>query len=285
MCECCRGNIPIPEALNARSNGGIALGLAVAIRPSAMLQSRLGFGERGTGMKAVAQNIRTEIDLPKVLGDATVFRRLAPSVLTSLAAAARIERFEERTLLVQRDTQPQFIRYIIEGRADPSTSTEQGRESRLPAHQRGDWVTWGGCLLDGVVPHDLWAGAASVMLAFPNSLVRQAVCASPEALLDVVRLLGESQRALMGWYFALTLVSDERRLARLLFHLKDRDDPVGNDAGSVKITQEEIGHLGLGSRQHIARQLKKLEERGLIETSYGRILIRSVVGLRDLAFG
>ena len=140
-------------------------------------------------------------------------------------------------------------------------------------------------MLDGTIPHDLWAGASSVMLALPISFVRAAVCKNPEALLDVVLLLGESQRALMGWYFAVTLVSDERRLARLLFHLMDRDGAVGSDAATVKITQEEIGHLGLGSRQHIARLLTKLEEKGLIETSYGKIHIRAVAGLRDLGFG
>ena len=243
-------------------------------------------GDPSADEAAVVQDISSnQIDVPKILGEATVFRRLAPGVLAEMAAATRIEHFTDRSLLVQRDTKPQFIRYILEGRADPSTSTPEGRESRLPAHRRGDWVTWGGCLLDGAIPHDLWASASSVMLAIPNSIVRAAVSASPEALLDVVRLLGESQRALMSWHFAVTLVPDERRLARLLFHLRDPDVSAESDAAIVKITQEEIGHLGLGSRQHIARQLKKLEEKGLIEASYGQIAIRSVVGLRDLGFG
>lgn len=240
--------------------------------------------ERRANPAVAKSTSKIQIDPLKILGEATVFRRLAPDTLAEMAAVARVERYEDRALLVQRDTHPQFIRYIVEGRADPSTSTLDGRESRLPAHRRGDWVTWGGCLLDSAIPHDLWAGASSVMLAFPASVVRAAVCASPEALLDVVRLLGESQRALMGWYFALTLASDERRLARLLFHLRDRGGAADCDAATVKITQEEIGHLGLGSRQHIARQLKKLEEKGLIETSYGQVSIRSVAGLHDLGF-
>jgi CRP-like cAMP-binding protein len=226
-----------------------------------------------------------QIDPLTILQEATVFRRLPSEVLVDMAAMARIERFPDRALIVQRDTHPKHIRYIIEGRVDSTVSTPEGREAWLPAHRRGDWVTWGGCMLDGVIPHDLWAGASSVMLALPIAFVRAAVCASPEALLDIVLLLGESQRALMSWHFAVTLVSDERRLARLLFHMMDRDGAVGSNAATVKITQEEIGNLGLGSRQHIARLLTKLEKKGLIETSYGKIHIRAVAGLRELGFG
>ena len=213
-----------------------------------------------------------------------VFRHLPPARLRAIAAAARVERYRERTLLVQRGASPEYIRYVAEGGVELIQTTSDGREAKLPPHRPGDWATWAGCLVDGPLPHDQWSAPSSVFVAFPKSIVRAEVADNPKALLEAVEIIGRSLRALMGWHFAVSLATDEQRLCQLLFHLGERSRQGGAEQSTATVTQEQIAQLGLGSRQRVARMLRKLEERGLIDMHYGYVAIRSLVRLREYGF-
>ena len=140
-------------------------------------------------------------------------------------------------------------------------------------------------MIDAPLPHDLWSSPSSLFVAFPKTLVRAAVNSNPDALIDAVDIIGRSLRALMGWHFAVTLASDEQRLAQLLVHLGERNCEAHADRSTAAITHEQIAQLGLGSRQRVARLLKELERRGLIEKRYGSVSIRSLSRLREFGVG
>jgi CRP-like cAMP-binding protein len=112
--------------------------------------------------------------------------------------------------------------------------------------------------------------------------VRSEVTRYPDALLKVIEHISEVNRFLIGWALGATLQSPERRLAYMLAVLSRRTSRI---AGSrqASITQEQIGGLGFGSRQRVARLLQSLEQRGLVETSYGSVFVPSWEGLNAFA--
>ncbi|MDE2364127.1 MAG: Crp/Fnr family transcriptional regulator [Hyphomicrobiales bacterium] len=219
-----------------------------------------------------------EPDPLAILRAAHVFRHLSDAARRSLAATVRVERCPSRTLLVSRTSPPQHLRYVAAGAVEPSLSSPSGREARLPPTRVGEWATWVSCFVDAQWAHDLWSAPGSVFVAFPIPSVRAAVGKNPDALLDVIELIGLRTRALVAWNLASNLASDEQRLARLILHFAPRTDDRSTQA---EVTQEHLGQFGFGSRQRVSRLMKNLEARGLIEVRYRRITIGSVDKLRD----
>jgi CRP-like cAMP-binding protein len=219
-----------------------------------------------------------------ILQDAKVFRLLPTEVLRDIAATARIERYKERKLLVQRGATPEHIRYVVAGGVEYIQTTTDGREAKVPPHRAGEWASWIGCLTDDPLPHDQWSAPGSLYVTFPKAVVLPAVSGYPKALLEAIDLIAKSLRALMGWHFAVSLATDEQRLGQLLFHLGERSRLEGKETSEVAVTHEQMAHLGLGSRQHVAKLLRKLEERGLVAVRYGKVSIRSLTKLRVFAF-
>lgn len=225
-----------------------------------------------------------EADPLAVLRANKVFRHLPLDALRQLAARGRVEHFHERTLLVRREETPQQLRYILTGGLGTSLSTRDGKEASLPPHRPGEWATWPGCFLDAPLAHDLWCMPRSRFIAFPKSAVRAAIAGSPEAAMEVIGVISRSLRFLTAWSLATGLVSDEQRLARLLFHIADNNDEKSAGEAAVLLTHEQIGQLGFGSRQHAARLLGVLQAKGLVELHYSSIRIHSRNALREFAF-
>ena len=209
-----------------------------------------------------------EIEPLAILKRARVFKHLRQAALHEVAASARIERYKKRSLLVQRGTAPEHLRYVIEGGIEHVLTTPGGREMKI----------------EQPLLHDQWSAPSSVLLAFPVAVVRSAVSDNPSALLDALAIIGMSLRAMMAWHLAVASVTDEQRLGQLLFHLGERNRQGDSDVTTAHVTQEQMAQLGLGSRQRVARLMRKLEEAGLIETSYRTVSIRSLSALRAFSF-
>ena len=225
-----------------------------------------------------------DIEPLAILMRARIFRHLRQTALHEVAASARIERYKKRSLLVQRGVAPEHIRYVVEGGIEFVLTTPGGREAKIPPLRPGDWAAWPACFIDQPPLHDLWSAPSSVLLAFPVGVVRSAVSDNPTALLEALALISTSLRSLMAWHLAVSSVTDEQRLGQLLFHLGERNRQEGEDKTTAHVTQEQMAQLGLGSRQRVARLMRKLEAAGLIETSYRAVSIRSLSALRTFSF-
>jgi len=226
---------------------------------------------------------RKAVDPLSILKASKVLRRLPPKVLRDLASKARFERFDERTLLVQRREAPKQLRFIIAGGIYLSLTTPNGRETRLPPHGAGDWAPWPACFLDDPLPYDSWCLPSSIFLVVPVSKVRAAISKCPEAAMESAAELSKALRALILWTFLADLASDEQRIAQLLFYAARRERD-GEEHTGASMTQAEISQLGFGTRQYVSRLLKALEIKGLITRHYGLIRVVSLPALREFAF-
>lgn len=220
-------------------------------------------------------------DILSILRNCAVFASLDEARLRELAGAARMEAFANRTLLVANRTIPDVVRFVVRGRVDLTLNTEDGRAASLPVGP-GRWATWLGCFHPVAIEHEMWSAPDSLYVAFPAALVRRAVENNPQALKVVIRLIGDTTRLLIGWALASTLFTPEKRVAYALLAI---GEGLAKSGAAIRITQEQIGQMGLGTRQRVSRILHGLAERGLVEVRYGSVTVPAPDRLAAFIFG
>ena len=216
-----------------------------------------------------------------VLEKCAVFKAVPAPSLVKLAGLARTEVFENRTLLVANRARPEHLRHVAAGRIDLSLTNAEGQTASLPVGA-GRWATWLGCFHPEPIEHEIWAAPGTRALAFPAREVRQTVSEHPQALMTVIGLIGDTTRLLIGWALASTLFSPQQRLAYMLLSMGGSRNAEGE---AMRITQEQIGQMGLGTRQRVSRILHELAGLGLVSVDYGRVSIPSPDRLSDFVFG
>ncbi len=219
------------------------------------------------------------IDPLDALRAAAPFARVPKAALERLAKHARTERFVRRTLLSPAGGRLDHLRWVRAGAVEVSLVSKDGRMSSLSPIGRGGWATWLGCFHEARMPHDLWAAAQSVCVAFPCREVRALADIYPGIYHEVIQEIGGRMRALMTWTLESNALDAERALARLVLALCRAGGGANDGPTYLDATQEQIAHLGFGSRQRVSRKLHALEARQLIALRYGRI---SVPSLRKL---
>ena len=246
------------------------------------IRARTGEGPRQMDRLATG----SESDPLAILTASKVFQHLPFDVLRKLASESRAEHFCTRTLVVSRGVVPQHLRYIIAGGLGISRTRPDGKEASLPHICAGEWASWPACFLDTPMSYDLWCLPLSTFLTFPKVSMRTAIGNNCRAAMEVSHNICRSMRSLIEWSLSASLVPEELRLAQLLFHVSD----VGTDHSNTKseastpLTKEQIGKLGFGTRQHVAKLLGALEARGLVVQRYGKVGICSRSALSKFAF-
>lgn len=170
--------------------------------------------------------------------------------------------------------------YVASGSVDLTLTSAEGGVARLPITP-GYWATWAGCFGSEPLQFDFWSSRSATLIAFPRDEVLQAFSRAPAALLQVIEFLSENVTVFNAWILSTTILSAEQRLAYLLLVLSARAKAAGSEA--LEVTQEQLGMLGIGTRQRVSRLLGGLAKRGLIRLDNGRIVIVSRTRLEELA--
>ena len=224
-----------------------------------------------------------DYDPLNILKGSEIFRLLPEAIVRDLASAGRVERYEQRTLLVSKGQRPGCLRYIVDGSLELLLSTTDGRVSSLPVAS-GNWANWVACLGDTALPYELWSSKSSVCMAYPRQQVYSAISKHPEALLKLIELIGERLHLLVRWTLYATLHSPEQRLGHLLLIVSGAQSSTSSPCREAAMTQEQIGQIGFGSRQRVARLLRNLEAKGLVQMSYGSVSVPSWERLNRFVF-
>jgi CRP-like cAMP-binding protein len=226
--------------------------------------------------------IRSPDPLAAVQG-AYVFAVLPPDAQAGLARLAREEVYPEESLLVRLGETPDRLWFVCEGGVQLGMYRRDGEAMLLSPIVAGGWATWIACFIPGPLPHDLWTMPSTRLLGFPVDAVRHLAEAYPEIYPRVIERIGDRVRDLIRWSFAGGLAEPKRRLAVLLAQICREHRPGQDGPHEIPLTLERIGRMGFGSRQLVARSLTVLEAEGIVERSYGRILVRSLRALDEYA--
>lgn len=219
------------------------------------------------------------VDAAAALGSASVFSTLEDAEIGALAGLARREVFRKRTLVAPAGAMCERLRFIEAGSIEVQLMNADGRQRTLAPIGVGGWATWLGCFHNAPLPHDLWATAGTQCLAFPRSAILDLAQTRPTLYRDALQLVGERMRDLMTLMLSSNAMGDELALAGVLLSTVRTRTPAAGEALAIDLTQEELGQMGFGSRQRVARLLKRLEAADLIAARYGRI---EVVDLNKL---
>ena len=158
--------------------------------------------------------------------------------------------------------------YIVhKGQVRVYKLSAEGREQVLRNFKDGQSFNEVAVFDGGPNPAHADATTPSTLWIIPRSLIFEFVRTKPEMAIAIIQNLGGQLRHMVGLVEDLSLRHISARLARLLL------ETAGGGPDAPKLTQQEMA-TQLGTvREMVARSLKQLESRGLVEIRKGRIVI------------
>jgi CRP/FNR family cyclic AMP-dependent transcriptional regulator len=193
------------------------------------------------------------------------------------AAAAQVRTVPSGQIITrQGDIASEFLR-VLEGAVRLSSLRPDGREVIYMVLGPGDCFGSGSVIDREPIAHTAQARGdvllQSLSLAAFNQL-RATVHEFDDALL---RFICRQMRVLSSYVENAALDDLLRRVARRLVEVAR---PAAGGGSAVHLSQAELALMCGGSRQATNRALKQFEDEGLIQLSYGSIILRDLFRLR-----
>ncbi len=212
------------------------------------------------------------------------FGELPEDALDALARIARYRRFLNGELIAARGTPPEGLAVVIRGAIRSATLSSDGHEVVFSLIQPG--YVWGlVAAIDGLGSvHDTRAHNRTEVLLVPRIAFLEVLDARPALYGHFARLLCYRLRKAYSAVDEFALVPLRQRLARQLCTLAlatpgSKTEP---DGASLRLTQAEIAVMLSAARPSVNRELKRLQEEGLVELGYRGVTIRHYARLRDI---
>ncbi len=221
----------------------------------------------------------------EVLLNSEWFRPLPEETVAQLAAMMTRRRLADGALLYAKGDAPDGLYCVLKGRIRNSTTSSDGRELLLMQFEPG---TWFGeiSMFDGLGrTHDGRAVGETDILILPRDRFLDLLAQQPDLYPHFMKMLCRKLRLAFAYIEDVQFEPLSVRLARRLLDLvalygKATDDGTQID---IHLPQDDLGRSLGASRQGISKELKNLEARGWITLNYGRLLIRDLEALRQIA--
>lgn len=197
------------------------------------------------------------------------------SLWQPLAQGKRPRVYAPGQMIYLQGEQPQEFFYLLSGTARSFLSSPEGEERVLALH-RGGSLMGEASFFDGC-PRVSSAVAVSECRAVAVTWtgLERALEQHPQLAIPMMRYLANTVGQLSRQVNDLSFQGTEARLAVQL--LREADE-----AGQVRVTQEELGFRVGVTRITVARVLRRWTDRGWVETGYGAVWVRDPEALREL---
>lgn len=208
-----------------------------------------------------------------ILRASGAFEGIPAEELARFAAACRVRRYANGELIVARGLPPEGPAVVIRGAIRMASLNEEGREVVYSLIQPGK--VWGiVAALDGLgATHETRASGATEALVIPRAAFLAILDAQPRLYAYFARALCHRLRKAHGIVDEFAMVPLRQRLARQLCVLASSDR--GEDERArLPYTQAEIGVMLSASRPTVNRELRRMEDEGLVELSYRGVRVR-----------
>lgn len=212
------------------------------------------------------------MDTLSLIANANVTSALPEDAQKELASIARTEQFKVYTQLAASGESHKYLRLVIQGHIDLCARSIDGKEITMVSIGPGAWATWLASIDSSPPIHDFYAAAHSQFLALPVEKVIAVIDRYPIVYRSIIEEVGNSFRHLLDWAEQSTILDNEKRLARLIeIAAAMQGKPI--EKFEIHIPQEKLAQLMRCSRQTVNQILGSLATKGLLKTSYGKIII------------
>ena len=211
------------------------------------------------------------------------FADMPADALLKFAAACRTRRYANGELIVARGLPPEGLAVVISGAIRMASLNAEGREVVYSVVQPGK--VWGiVAALDGLgATHETRAYGTTEALVLPRASFLAILGAQPELYASFARMLCHRLRKAHGMVDEFALVPLRKRLARQLCVLASAE--AGGHAGEsarVPFTQAELGGMLSASRPTVNRELRRMQDEGLVELSYRGVRVKQISRLLEV---
>jgi len=214
------------------------------------------------------------------------FASIPADLAEALVSLARPRRLAAGASLFFRGDAPDGIYAVLEGALRISGVTEAGKEAILSLAEPPHWFGEISLFDDLPRTHNVTADGPTRVLHVPQADLLALLDRHPAWWRQLGRLMALRVRLAFIGIEDLAMLPADSRLARRLLLLSQRhDQPRGAQTGPVvvPISQAQLGMMLSLSRQTTNQVLQTLQDQGVVQVAYGRIEVRDMVRLIEIA--
>lgn len=211
---------------------------------------------------------------------------LAEDAQKRLERTAEQRQYRRRQVIHFPDQAGDFVYLLCLGRIKIARVSDQGREVTLHLLE-GPQVFGETGLIEADQPYELMAETLddSTIAVFRRTDFLSAVLASPQATLELLRLVSRRRSEAEAQVADLVFLEVPKRIAKLLLHLNPPNGKgVGRTGqpGKAKFTHQELANMIGSTRETTTLILNDFKRQGLLDFIGRKIVIRNRVGLEAL---
>ncbi|MFW0758634.1 Crp/Fnr family transcriptional regulator [Pseudomonas sp. H11T01] len=213
------------------------------------------------------------------------FNHLPALLQDSLLAIAKVRRLSPGQRLFRRGDPPCGLYAVLEGAVRIGAVNEQGKEALLslvePPHWFGEI-----CLFDGQPrTHDAFGVGLSVLLHVPQAALLELLEEHPHYWRHLALLMSHKLRLTFISLEQLSLMPAPARVAHRLLLIAEGYGETEHSRRILQLPQEQLALMLSLSRQTTNQILKELQNKGILNLSYGEIEVLDLEKLRVAAQG
>lgn len=203
--------------------------------------------------------------------------------IEALAGETRLERTASGQTIFYQGDPCERVYIVAAGRVKIVFHDRDGREVILEMIAQGE-VFGGSVLFFPRHPATAIAMEDSTIASFSTDAYARYLLQSPQALLKMLRMLGERHLAMINMQ---TMAGErvERRMAHILLKLATRVGRPTDDGMliTISLSRQDLADMACTTLETSIRTLSRFQKEGLVSTQRGGyILVRNVNALKDL---
>lgn len=212
-----------------------------------------------------------------------LFARWPDAVIDALVRAGRLERHAADTQIFARDPLRREVLVVADGCLELSRSSPMGKKFVLDLVGPGQVLTLVRMLPRWEVKLEYYARRPTTLVHLPSEAMRAALDSHPILWRDIAELALSRNVDSVGLLRDLALSPLGQRIASTLIDVSRLRGVHERGGMALRLSQDELGAILGVSRQSVNKELRQLEQAGLIGADYNLITIRDYAGLHAIS--
>lgn len=205
------------------------------------------------------------------------------AAVDALARAGRIEQHAAGSQPLAHDPKRREVLVVADGCLELSRTSPGGKKFVLGLVGPGEAVALVRLLPQWEIQLEYYAHRPTALVHIPSDAVRAVLDAQPILWRDIAELSLRRHLDSVGILRDLALSPLGRRVAATLIGVSRLRGVHEQGGMALRLAQDELGAMLGVTRQSISKELRQLEQAGLIGADYNLITIRDYAGLHALS--